>query len=397
MKRRIVIITPARFPGTAGDTANYTELINQLALEKFEIWLICPRVSGEPSADAIAGLSKSCRIIRVPCEPPRLGQALKGLGLPTYLRFGCFHIAQLITVLSVFLRIGRSQVYMRHSILTLSLPILFKMWRIRVTADGELVHDSINSLNIGRKVIRLLRWYEIKVLHYYSVFKVSTRYHVEILKNLGIAESKILIFPMSINIENIPRIPIEKIPKDTFGYFGALEPWQGINTLLDSFRILVKRLPFSKLYIIGSGSLSNFVRETVDKYDLENNIVIVNAIPREKIWNEYFSRFRITVIPRPLMGNSMDSLPSVKLIEALAAAKPIITTSIPGMAELPTDSVMTVPADNTLSLAEAMEKLSRNESLLRRYSDAAASAAHHYDIRTNIKKLLEALQSDGTE
>jgi glycosyltransferase involved in cell wall biosynthesis len=395
MKRRIVIITPARFPGNAGDTANYTELINQLALEKYEIWLICPRIPGKTSGDDIASLSKSCKIVRVPCKPPRLEQALKGLGLLSYLRFGCFHIAQFITVLSVFLRIGKTQVFMRHSILTLSLPIVFKIWRIKVIADGELVYDGINSLNMRKKIIQLLSWYEIRVLHYYSIFKVSTRHHLEKLKILGIAESKILILPVSINTENIPRIPIEKIPEDTFGYFGALEPWQGINTLLDSFRILVKRLPSSRLYIIGSGSLSSFVREAVNKYHLEKNIVLVDAIPREQIWKEYFSRFRISIIPRPLMGNSVDSLPSIKLIEALAAAKPIITTNIPAMKELPAHSVLTVPPADALSLADAMEKLSRNESLLHRYSDAAASAAQYYDIRTNIKKLLKALQVDG--
>jgi glycosyltransferase involved in cell wall biosynthesis len=210
---------------------------------------------------------------------------------------------------------------------------------------------------------------------------------------MGFPQDRILLIPMSINIDKVPKFPIEAIPENTFGYFGALEPWQGPDLLVTSFGLLLKKIPQAKLYIIGEGSMKKSIEEQILRDRFSSNIILVNSIPREMIWNEYFAKFRILVIPRPRMNNSIDSLPSIKLIEALAAGKVIIATDIPSMRELPSDSILLVPPGDALSLARAMESMSLDSVRLEEYSRAALTSANNHDIKVNIKKLIRVMEN----
>ena len=54
-KIQIVVISPSKFPGKTGDTSNYSEMINQLTKEGFEVFLICPK--NPDSVDGNLGFS----------------------------------------------------------------------------------------------------------------------------------------------------------------------------------------------------------------------------------------------------------------------------------------------------------------------------------------------------
>ena len=123
-----------------------------------------------------------------------------------------------------------------------------------------------------------------------------------------------------------------------------------------------------------------------------NNVVLVRSIPRESLWKEYFGKFRILVLARPKLNNSIDTLPSIKMVEAMAAGKAIIASDIPAMREEPVGSLMLVKPGNPQGFADAMEQLSNDEVLLRSYCDSALSCAQTHDIRKNIKRLIAALE-----
>jgi glycosyltransferase involved in cell wall biosynthesis len=273
------------------------------------------------------------------------------------------------------------------------LPIFLRLLGVKVIADGELFSDSLDNLHANRLLSNLLGTYEHKVLGLYNLFKVSTQFHAQTLERIGLPKNRILLIPMSVNINAIPKFAITDIPEHTFGYFGALEHWQGPDLLLNSFKLLLQSMPNAKLYIIGEGSMKKKLEHMIASVQLADNIIMVGGLPRQAIWEEYFRRFRILVIPRPKLNNSTDALPSIKLIEALAAGKVVIATDIPAMREVPADSIFLVPPGDSESLAKAMHSLSNDQSELQRYSSAALNASHHYDIRSNFKQLISALEN----
>jgi glycosyltransferase involved in cell wall biosynthesis len=387
---KIAIITPASFPGTAGDTVNYIEIMKQLIAEGHRITLICP--SNDVEIDKVSQCNPNyLQMKRIPFIPPRLVELRNGVSRRHYLRLLLFLASESLSLFWILARSDIRYAYMRHGFLTLQVPLILKLLRITTVADGELFTDSLHVLRLPNVFLKILKIYEHRIMKLYSRYKVSTRSHAERLIMAGYPKERIIEIPMSINIEEVPRFSIEQIPKHTFGYFGALEPWQGADILIRSFQSLLKKIPTATLYIIGEGSMKNSLKQLISRNSLNSNITLVDAVPRETIWAKYFPKFRVVVIPRPKMNNSIDFLPSIKLVEALASGKAVIATDIPAMREIPNEAVKLVAPDDIDSLSQAMESLTNDEVELYNYSSKALAAASNYDIRVNLKKLIQAL------
>src|SRR5438105_3160825 len=119
----IALITPAKFPGNAGDTANYSEIIKALIIEGFKVLLICPKGTSSKDSDKSYAHSSHLTITRIPYEPPRLEDFEKQSKFKLYLELLLFLMVESFTV-SWTLKCKKIRyVYMRHSILTIHLPI----------------------------------------------------------------------------------------------------------------------------------------------------------------------------------------------------------------------------------------------------------------------------------
>jgi glycosyltransferase involved in cell wall biosynthesis len=385
-EKQIVIISPAEFPGTAGDTANFSEMIRHLSIE-LKVLLICPKNSDSNNKDL--GFSSNVEIIRIPYRPSRLKQSKKEFKLKTYFQLFFFLLVEFFTVLETLARKRTRFVFVRHSILTLHLPIIFRLFSIRVIADGELISDLFRD-DVNQKILWLLKKYEKNVLKCYTYYKVSTLNQAENLQKFGFPKEKILIIPVGINIKKIPKFSIEEIPEHTFGYFGVLEKWQGVDLLLKGFELLLKKIPNATLFIIGEGSMKESLIETVTKNNLSSN-VIFTSVPREVLFQEYFKKFRIVVIPRPKQNDSTDTILPIKLVESFAAGKPVIVMNIPVMREIPENTICIVESSSPEALAKAMEKLSLDNKKMKEYAEAGLISSRNYDIEDKMKKLVSSL------
>lgn len=391
LNRKIGIITPAKFPGTSGDTANYSEIINELVSEHFSVILVCP---ANPDSDTknINSIFPGVTMVTIPQPPTRLAEVKNHIRIKDYLKFILFLLIESITVYRTMSKHRIKYVYLRHSLLTLHIPILLKLMRINTMADGELFSDALENIKLIRyPVLKVLRVYEYSILRFYRKFRVSTSNQFKRLEKIGFQPEKIVLIPISINTAKIPKIPINSIPPHTFGYFGTLEAWQGVDILLKSFKLLLEKIPNATLYIIGDGSLRPSLMDLADDLKIRSNVIFVRGIPRELIWKKYFSKFRILVVPRPRLNNTYDSLPSLKIIEALASGKPVIATDIPAMRDLSNEIVYVVPPNDFSSLSSAMELLSKDEVQLLSRSSKALSYVQKYDITRNMARFIESL------
>lgn len=389
MKKTFAIITPAKFPGSSGDTANFLEIINQLTSEDIKVVLICPKDGNGDKNQISAGVE----IIRIPCKPPRLKDVETGVGRWQVIKLLYFLLIESFVVIWTLKHKKIKSVFMRHSILTLQLPFILRSLGAKVVADGELASDLVTT-TVGPLSSRIMNWYEKRAIQKYSYFKVSTKPHAESIVSLGFPEDRIVIIPVSINIDRVPKYDLREIPAYSFGYFGVLEKWQGIDILIEGFRILVKKIPSATLYIIGEGSMSETLKKTVENYELSNNILFVGAITRETLWGNYFKKFQIVVIPRPKQNSSIDYVLPIKLIESLAAGKSVVAMDIPIMHDVPENAIMLASSCTSAALAESMEKLSSDPLLLQQLSTNGRTFVSKYDIKTNIQHLITLFDED---
>jgi len=385
----IAILTPSDFSASSGDVSNFKEMLNQILFEGINVLLICPKNS-KNDYPYFNDQPKNLEVIKINCLPPRLTEIKGKVPIKKYLEFLLFLLIETITVLKLVKSRNIKKLYVRHSILTMQLPLVFNLLRITTLADGEIISDTIHDL-LNPLFFKIISKYEKKIFKYYSYFKVSSPSQVNNLIQIGYPKNKVIIIPVSINIDRIPKFKLGEIPEHTFGYFGSLEQWQRIDILIQAFKLVVERIPSALLYIIGSGPLKKSLESYVISNNLTKNIIFVDKMNREKLWSYYFKKFRIVVIPRQKLNNSIDTILPIKLVEALAAFKPIIAIDIPVMREIHGNPLLLVPSGDPRPLANAMYSLSTDSKELERRSILSANSSKSYDIRTNIQKIVSIL------
>ena len=381
--KEIIVISPSEFPGKSGDSANYTEIMNQLSKEGFKVTLICPK----EDANLPNQLSKDIEINRIPIQPPRLKNLKNGPRFLDWIKLVLFLLAEIIVVYRTVSKKKIKQALVRHHILTLPIPWLIRRMKLRAIADAMVISDS-HEAAISESMLNRIKEFEKRNISSYRHFIVHTNREKKSLIEMGFPEKFVKIIPVSINLEKIPHYRISEIPKNTFGYFGILEKSRRVDMLLEAFKIVLKKIPEAKLYIIGDGSHKKELQDKTIKDEISDNVEFT-SVSREKLWNEYFKKFRVLVDPNPdVEKDPQDINMSIKLIEALAAGKPIIRM---GLAEKNNGlkGMINVPPNDPDILAKEMILLSDTQ-LCEEISANAKSYSKNFDICKRIKEIINA-------
>ena len=139
---------------------------------------------------------------------------------------------------------------------------------------------------------------------------------------------------------------------------------KGIEALFNAFHLVNKTNKNINLLIAGSIDRSNpsAIDESYIKRELSKNKNISwlgEVSDVKKLWK----KSHIAILP-----SRREGLPK-SLLEAAASGKAIIATDVPGCREIAINNVnaITVPLDNTVELAKAIEYLSKNHKIRKTY------------------------------
>ena len=158
-------------------------------------------------------------------------------------------------------------------------------------------------------------------------------------------------------------LPIEAI---LLGTTGRLAPQKDLRTLIMSFALLSKQNPKMGIYLFlaGSGDQEEELKSIVKSLNLQSRIIFLGFyedIP------SFLSNIDVFV------STSLWEGLSISVMEAMAAAKPIIVSSIPPNSELIENNIngLTFPYGDHIALAQALTKLIKNKALWEKYGAAA--------------------------
>ncbi|MCP4267540.1 MAG: glycosyltransferase family 4 protein [Candidatus Brocadiaceae bacterium] len=200
---------------------------------------------------------------------------------------------------------------------------------------------------------------------------------IEVIQN-GIDGKKHLV---KIDIkEKKKELGIENTFTPILGFVGRLSNEKGLIYLIKAIKLLVKDFPEVILLIAGEGELLNALKREIVELGIERNVTFLG--PRNDIW-EVMQLFDIFVLPSEREGLSL------VLLEATAAALPIVATDVGGNRIVVKDGEngFVVRPKDTYSLYNAIKQLISNEGFQRRFAEYSFDLfKNNFSIEKMVKK-----------
>jgi glycosyltransferase involved in cell wall biosynthesis len=254
-------------------------------------------------------------------------------------------------------------IYIRSHFAAFPTSLMAKLKKILTIQE---VNGTYEDLFIAwpwtKKIKSLFKWL-IRVQYKLAdaIIVVTPQLKEWIIKEIG--ERSIYVIPNGANVELFNPYATSKyqLEKPYVVFFGALAPWQGIDTMLKA--VETNEWPREvKLVIMGDG----VERPKVEKAVRENNKVIyLGKIPYKEVPGIVANSIAGLSPKNNLGDRSNTGLSPLKVYEILACGVPAIVTDFPGQADLVRDNKcgLVIPSENPKALAEAVKYLYENKEI----------------------------------
>ena len=144
---------------------------------------------------------------------------------------------------------------------------------------------------------------------------------------------------------------------------GRLIPVKGFEYLIDAHAEAVASVPGLRLVLVGDGDGRQELEERVRALGVSDTVLLTGAAAPSEI-PAYMAAADIVAVPSVRHEGMVDGLPNVAL-EAMAAGKPVVGSSVGGIPELVREGEtgLLVPEKDPGALAEALLRLARDPAL----------------------------------
>src|SRR5688572_44675 len=153
---------------------------------------------------------------------------------------------------------------------------------------------------------------------------------------------------------------------------GRLIEFKGFHHLINACGLLRDRGISFECDIIGEGPWRAQLQQAIDGANLGNQVRLRGALPQEEVFAQVRTADIFTLPCIKDRNGASDVFPTV-ILEAMASARPVVSTSIAGVPEQIVDGqtgYICAPGDE-VALADALEKLLRSEKLRAEFGAAA--------------------------
>jgi glycosyltransferase involved in cell wall biosynthesis len=232
---------------------------------------------------------------------------------------------------------------------------------------------SLASAGLGARMARLPMSLALRLLLAWrrSVLVVQNEAHRATLLALApkAADRVVVIRGSGVDTRHFAALPDPSARPIAIGFVGRLLADKGVRVLIDAYRRLLARGVPVRLVLAGvpdpESPTSISDAEIKDWLTLSGLTWLGQVSDVRQVWAEA----HIAVLP-----SFHEGLPK-SLLEAAACARPIVATDIPGCREvaIPGRNALLVPVGDAPALADAIERLARDDDLRRRLGAVSRS------------------------
>jgi len=170
---------------------------------------------------------------------------------------------------------------------------------------------------------------------------------------------------------------------------GRLIEKKGFADLISACALLRARGRTFQCSIIGEGPLEESLRARIAAAGLEQSVELAGPLPQTEIARR-LARATIFALPSTReVDGGMDNLPTV-IMEAMAAALPVISTPLGGIPEMVEDGINgeLVPDRDPAALSAAIERLLDDPERARQFGERSRQIAREkFSIETSARQL----------
>ena len=195
------------------------------------------------------------------------------------------------------------------------------------------------------------------------------------------------IIPNGIDLEHFSTTvpPIERFCDDKLNilFVGRHEKRKGLRYLLAAYKRVKNEVPNTRLIIVGPGNREHYERQ-VNKVNL-GDVVFAGHVSNEEL-PRYYNSCHLFCAP----ATGEESF-GIVLLEAMAAAKPIVASQIEGYASVLShgvEGILVSPKDGQ-ALAEALVRLLSDRSLRQEMGAKGRQKVEKYSWQNIAQRLLQ--------
>ena len=206
----------------------------------------------------------------------------------------------------------------------------------------------------------------------------------------GLKKSKIEVIPnVYSNIFNIsPKDSISKKPGIIC--VGRFEKVKGHKYLIKAIANLSSKNYNFSFTLVGKGSLENEIIKLINKYDLEDNVSLINWIPHHEI-PELLKKHDIFVLPSIRTKEGEEENFPISLLEATALGLFPMASNIGGIPEIinKTGGILFDPENSKSIEIELKAVLNNHDIILNSKKSIRATARKYFSQESQLKNYYE--------
>jgi glycosyltransferase involved in cell wall biosynthesis len=214
--------------------------------------------------------------------------------------------------------------------------------------------------------------------------------------NYAIDAEKIKVIPNGAHIPDSFERPIDA-PEQYLIYFGAIQPWQGVEVLLKAMTYL-EDFEDLKLVICLAVKEKAFkpYRKLLEKLGLENRVILKSRLPKKELYN-YIHYAEASIAPlKACDRNITQGCCPLKILESMACKTIVIASELPVVTELVTEQeALLFEPDREQDLARCirfvLDEPERKETYITNAFNKVKSKFLWDDQKDKLKKIYQDL------
>jgi len=296
--------------------------------------------------------------------------------------------------------LGPEFIYIRFEENFLEAIVFSKILRVPVFTEINglpLEEGKLNNRSIFRLFfIRLTFFTYLKFSN--RIVTVTEGIKKELLKKYKVSPSKIKVVPNGANTSLFRPVSTLKCRrelrlKEGFFYIcfvGNIVYWQGLDYLVKSAPLILKKIPNVKFLIVGDGPTKEDLLRLVKQENLTKNFIFINSVPYRDV-PKYINASDICVLYKIPMKSGFSPL---KLYEYMACKKPVVATDTKGLEIVKENNTgLLVAPQNSTKLAEAIITLLKDEELRKKMGENGRNlVVKNYSWNASVKKIINIFE-----
>ena len=163
--------------------------------------------------------------------------------------------------------------------------------------------------------------------HADRLFVISEQLGNYVRDDWGICSDRMGLLPNCVDPDRFTPADPQNVEPNTIGYAGSLISYEGLDTLIEAVEVMTREGKPVKVYIIGDGEACMALKAKAVLLNVTNRIRFMGKMSPE-VAREMLGRCALVCIPRKPF-KVCRIVPPIKLVEALAMAKPVIVPDLP--------------------------------------------------------------------